>query len=436
MHRTLLASSLRIAVACLLAASAVALGQAADRASLVNPLVGTSNGGNVFPGATMPFGMVQFSPEATPVNPRRPIAAPGGYEYRADRTRGFSLTNVEGWGCAGGSGDIPIMPVTEAIEASPSKDFRHAYSAAFNHTDEKAEPGSYRVKLGNGVDVSLAAGTRMGAATFIFPEGQPARVLVRTSDSEAGSTAAQTSIDAATGTVTGSVTSGNFCGYLGTEDRRSYYTLYFVLRFDRPVIETGSWTDAALTPDGIKAEGGTGFGSNGFADDGHGSGVWAGFGAGGQVRLRVGISYVSQANARANVESESSAGASYEQVAARARAEWNKRLNQIEIEGGTPEQRIVFTTALYHSLMTPTLYSDSNGEYTGMDHQVHHVEAGQSAQYANFSGWDVYRSQFQLLTWLDPKLGSDIAQSLFNQSKQDDAAAGIAGRISAEPRTS
>jgi len=390
-----------------------------DRAAAVNPLIGTTNGGNVFPGATMPFGMVQFSPEATPINAKRMIAAPGGYEYRATKIRGFSLTNVEGWGCAGGSGDVPLMPVTEAVMTSPSKDFRQAYAAEFKHADEKAEPGSYRVKLGNGVEVALAAATRMGVASFGFPEGQPARVLVRTSDSEVGSTAAQTRIDVAGGTVTGSVTSGNFCGYIGTEDRRPYYTLHFVACFDRPIVETGAWTDDSVTAGATTSSGGTGFGPKGFPEAGHGSGAWVGFGTGGEVRVRVGISYVSEANARANLEAESLAGTSYEQVAARARSAWNQRLGQIEIEGGTEEQRTVFTTALYHALMTPTVYSDTNGEYTGMDGKVHRVAAGQRVQYANFSGWDVYRSQFQLLTWLDAKQGSDIAQSLYNQSIQD-----------------
>ena len=390
-----------------------------DPASYVNPLVGTANGGNVFPGATMPFGMVQFSPEATPVNARRMIAAPGGYEYRATALRGFSLTNVEGWGCAGGSGDIPFMPITEAVDKSPSSDFRHAYSSSFSHADEKAEPGSYRVKLGNGVEVRLAAATRMGVATFSYPEGKPARVLVRTSDSEVGSTDAQTRIDATTGTVTGSVTSGNFCGYIGTEDRRSYYTLHFVARFDVPVTETGAWKDDTVSPGATTAQGGTGYGPKGSPEAGHGSGVWVGFGAARTVRVRIGISYVSEANAKANLEAESSNGATFEAVAAHAREAWNKRLNQIEIEGGTEEQRTVFITALYHASMTPTTYSDKNGEYMGMDAQVHKVLAPQTVQYANFSGWDVYRSQFQLLTWLDAKQGSEIAQSLYNQSRQD-----------------
>jgi putative alpha-1,2-mannosidase len=234
-------------IAALLASPAGFAGQP-DPASLVNPLVGTTNGGNVFPGATMPFGMVQFSPEATPVNLKRMIAAPGGYEYRATQIRGFSLTNVEGWGCAGASGDVPFMPTTEAITESPSKDFRHTYAENFTHADEKAEPGSYQVKLGNGVQVALAAATRMGAATFTFPAGQPARILVRTSDSEVGSTAAQSKIDGSAGLVTGSVTSGNFCGYIGTEDRRPYYTLYFVARFDRPITETGAWRTRGSCP--------------------------------------------------------------------------------------------------------------------------------------------------------------------------------------------
>jgi predicted alpha-1,2-mannosidase len=393
--------------------------QLSDRASQVNPLIGTTNGGNVFPGATMPFGMVQFSPEASPTNAKRMIAAPGGYEYHSTKIRGFSLTNVEGWGCAGGSGDIPWMPVTEAIETSPSKDFRNTYAVEFSHADEKAEPGSYRVKLANGVEVSLAAATRMGAATFRFPDGKPARLLVRTSDSEVGSTAAQTRIDTATGTITGHVTSGNFCGYLGSEDRRSYYTLYFVAQLDRAIKETGAWKDESLKPGTTDAEGGTGFGAKGFPEAGHGSGVWVGFGNGGEVRLRVGISYVSEANARANLEEESAKGKTYEEVSAKARAAWNERLNRIEIEGGTAQQHTVFTTALYHAQMTPTVYSDANGEYIGMDSKVHKIASGQSAQYANFSGWDVYRSQLQLLTWLDPQVGSDIAQSLYNQSVQD-----------------
>ena len=403
------------------ASTAVLLAEttAADRAAQVNPFIGTANGGNVFPGATTPFGMVQFSPEATPINPKRMIAAPGGYEYRATQLRGFSLTNVEGWGCAGGSGDVPLMPTGKSIDISPSQDFRTAYAAGFTHANEKAVPGSYEVLLADGIRAQLAAGTRFGVASFTFPESSPARVLVRTSDSEVGSTAASTQVDISSRTVTGSVTSGNFCGYIDKEDRRAYYTLYFVAHFDRAVQENGAWHDGTLLPGATHAEGGTGFGAKGFPESGHGSGVWLGFGKGGAVHVRIGISYVSQANAQANLDAESNAGTTFEAVAAQARSSWNQRLNQIAAEGGTPDQQTVFSTALYHALQTPTTYSDADGSYRGMDGQVHRVAAGQNTQYANFSGWDVYRSQMQLVTWLDPQAGSDIAQSLLNQSVQD-----------------
>ncbi len=401
-------------------AAAPALAQT-DPAALVNPFIGTTNGGNVFPGATAPFGMVQFSPEASPFRPGKPIAAPGGYEYRADHIRGFSLTNVEGWGCAGGSGDVPLMPVTSPVSDTPSKDYRTAYSSEFSHAKEKAEPGYYSVSLGNGVEVELTAGERTGAAVFHFPAGKPASVLIRTSDSEVGSEDAHTTVDAAARTVSGSVRSGNFCGYIGTADRRSYYTLYFAARFEEPFTVGGAWHDAIVQPGAARAQGGTGFGPKGFPEAGHGSGVWVGFGQGGRpVHVRVGISYVSEANARANLAAESTLDFAAQKQA--TRMAWNKRLGQIAIEGGTPEQRTVFTTALYHSVQTPTLASDTNGEYRGMDGQVHRLKGGQQKQYANFSGWDVYRSQMQLITWLDPRVGSDVAQSLLNQAQQNGGA--------------
>jgi predicted alpha-1,2-mannosidase len=395
-----------------------------DPVNEVNPFIGTTNGGNVFPGATMPFGMVQFSPEATPVNPRRPIAAPGGYEYKATVIRGFSLTNVEGWGCAGGSGDVPLMPTTDDLTTSPSTDFRHAYASSFTHADEQAVPGSYRVHLGNGVNVALAAGTRVAAASFGFPAGKQATVLIRTSDSEVGSTAAESHLDPTTGIVTGSVTSGNFCGYIGSpdqtyEDKRPYYTLHFTIHFDAKPIAHGAWHDTVLSPAETSSQGGTGFGPKGFPEAGHGSGVYLTFAPGTAVHARIGISYVSVSNAEANLQAEAPVNTTTQAIADRAHAAWGQRLSQIDITGGTPDQRTVFRTALYHSLQTPTTYSDANGEYEGMDHQVHHLSAGQHTQYANFSGWDVYRSQMQLLTWLDPGLGSDIAQSLLNQSRQD-----------------
>ncbi|MGH8307978.1 MAG: glycoside hydrolase family 92 protein, partial [Gammaproteobacteria bacterium] len=212
--------------ACVASAQSTASAPAAE----VNPLIGSANGGNTFPGATLPFGMLQWSPENTRGKHNR-VAAPGGYQYGAMRIRGFSLTHLSGTGCRGASGDVPFMPVTLPITRSPSADGTDQYYASdFNHTDEHAVPGYYRVRLDNGVSVELSAALRSGIARFEFPAGKPANILIRVSDSEVGSSAADIQIDQLTRTVTGSVTSGNFCGYLAKADQRSYYTLYLVIR--------------------------------------------------------------------------------------------------------------------------------------------------------------------------------------------------------------
>ncbi|KGI78130.1 GH92 family glycosyl hydrolase [Oleiagrimonas soli] len=410
-----------IAALALASGATLAAPAATTPADAVHPLIGSRNGGNTFPGATLPFGMLQWSPENTRGHHVR-TAAPGGYQYDATRIRGFSLTHLSGTGCAGASGDVPFMPITVPVTTSPSADAKDArYASDFRHADETARAGDYRVKLANGVAVELAAAPRSGIARFRFPAGKPANLLIRVSDSEVGSSDAQAKIDPRTRTVSGSVTSGNFCGYLAKADQRSYYTLYFVARFDRAFAATGTWRDGAVHAGSTSASGGTTYGAKGWPPVGKGSGAWVGFAGKGarDVTVRVGISYVSLANARANLAAEIPHGSSLAQVRGMARDAWNRALGRIAIQGGTPAQRSVFYTALYHVMMHPNLYSDVNGEYRGFDQMTHRVHGAQQAQYANFSGWDIYRSHLQLVTLLEPKRASDIAQSLFNQARQN-----------------
>lgn len=406
-----------LAAACLIATAA----QAQDLASEVNPFIGTTNGGNTYPGAALPFGMVAFSPEETPLPGRNyPIAAPGGYEWRVSGIKGFSLTHLSGTGCTGASGDIPIMPVTKEVALPPSADDGFTiFSSFFSHSDEEAAPGWYKVALGNGVGVELSATLRTAYGRFSFPKDKPANLLFRTSDSEVGSSDASVQVDPAQGEVTGSVTSGNFCGYLSPDRRESYYTLHFVAKLDRAFTAGGAWTDTQLAPGAREAHGGTSYGDRGHPPGRKGSGAWIAFQPGTTVAMRVGISYVGLANARANLAAESPDGTTLEQVRDAARKAWNARLAQIAVKGGSKDARIVFYTALYHVLLEPNLYSDFDGSYVGFDRKIHKVARPQRAQYANFSGWDVYRSQLQLVTWLDPKTGSDIAQSLLNQANQN-----------------
>ncbi|GGW64772.1 alpha-1,2-mannosidase [Streptomyces lucensis JCM 4490] len=403
------------------AATAGPPGLVKDPTPYVDPLIGTRNGGNVFPGAVVPFGMLSWSPENTRGDATR-TAAPGGYQYDATRVRGFSLTHMSGTGCAGGSGDIPFFPYSGEVTSSPASDTEDAvYASDFTHADETAEPGHYRVGLASGVTADLTATARTGSARFTFPSGRPASLLVRTANSEVGSEDSTVTVDPGTRTISGSVTSGNFCGYLDPEGRRSYYTLHFTARFDRAFEATGTWRDDRLDPGSTRASGGTGgFSHGGRPVAGKGAGAYVRFAPGdGPVNVKVGISYVSREAAEANLAAENPPGRSFDAVREAARRAWRERLGAVRVGGGTDAERTTFYTALYHALLHPNVISDADGRYRGGDGEVHRVGRGHRAQYGTFSGWDVYRDQVQLLTLLDPRTGSDIAQSLYALAGQN-----------------
>ncbi|MEU2621692.1 GH92 family glycosyl hydrolase [Streptomyces sp. NPDC007157] len=392
-----------------------------DPTAYVDPLIGTKNGGDTFPGAVVPFGMLSWSPENTRGDATR-TAAPGGYQYDATRIRGFSLTHMSGTGCAGGSGDIPFFPYAGEVTSSPASDTKDAvYASDFSHADETAEPGHYKVGLASGVTADLTATTRTGSARFTYPAGKPASLLIRTANSEVGSADSTVTIDPATRTVSGSVTSGDFCGYLDPEGQRAYYKLYFTARFDRAFATTGTWQDDRLSPGSTAASGGTGgFSTGGRPVAGKGAGGYVEFAPGtGPVNVKVGISYVSRSAAEANLRAENPPQRSFDAVRDAAHRAWRDRLGAIRVGGGTDTDRTTFYTALYHSLFHPNVISDADGRYRGSDDRVHRVGRGHRAQYGTFSGWDVYRDQVQLLTLLDPGTGSDIAQSLYELARQN-----------------
>lgn len=416
-------------------------GTISDPAVYVDPMVGTSNAGNTHPGAVAPFGMLTWGPDQSFYNGpnsgpdagrgtmRTP--SPSGYEYGSNSIRGFSLTHVSGAGCIGLSGDVPFMPWSGDVGVSPAAadSTASAYRSTFSHSNESASPGRYSVLLDSGVNVDLAATTRTGSGHFTYPQDRTATMLVRASDSLVGSSDADITIDPATRTISGSVTSGNFCGPFTGDGilQRSYYTVHFAAEFDTDFESVGTWTDGQLKVDSTESSGGTGYtgglstngsAANGYPPAGKGSGGWVTF-SDHDVNVRVGISYVSEDNARANLTTENPRGSTIDAVAATTRAAWNEELGRVDIGGGTTDERVTFYTALYHSMLHPNVASDVNGQYTGFDLSTHKVSQGQVAQYATFSGWDVYRSQVQLVTLLDPDRGSDIAESLLNQADQN-----------------
>ncbi|AHI00366.1 GH92 family glycosyl hydrolase [Kutzneria albida] len=383
----------------------------------VDPLIGTAGDGNTYPGATAPFGMVAWSPTSTRGD-QTSTGAANGYQYGVTRLRGFSLTHVNGAGCnPGAAGDVPIMPLTTAVTSSPSADSTDArYASDFTHAAETATPGRYRLALANGVSTDFAATERTTTGTFGFPADRPATLLFRTSNSLNGSADAQTHLDAAHRRVTGSVLTGAFCGRRangGVNNRKSYYRLYFVAEFDQPITGTGTWRDDTLQPGGTDQTGGEGY-ATGRDRAGRGSGGYVSFAPGSRVSMRLAISYVSLEGAERNLRAE--AHGSVDEVAAATERAWNTELGRVRISSPST----VFYTALYHGLQQPNLVSDVDGQYPGMDQKPHRLEPGQHAQYGNFSGWDQYRAQIQLLALLEPVVAGDFAQSLFNYAKQND----------------
>jgi putative alpha-1,2-mannosidase len=417
---------------------------APDLAALVNPFIGTTGGGNVFPGADTPFGMLQWSPD-TAIRPDG-----GGYSARSSEITGFSLVHMSGPGCKFG-GDVPVLPTLGAV--------RPAADDHFQRSRQDAQAGYYSVRLGDGIGVRLTATTRTGLAEFSFPPGRRGNLIFKLTGSQNGDSAVTFKRVSRT-LVEGSVTSRNAdCG------DPEPYTLHFAMRFSRPATGHGTFTAVASSTPHDSSGAASSRGSQpaavlnpgasslsvtargplqlppavpaGAPDaDGHPAyhgklpasaglqpnlsspaGAYVTFPAGAPVLAKVGISYVSVANAASNLAAEDPRW-SFGNIESMAQSSWNALLGKITVTGGSHAQRAVFYTALYHSLLAPSVFSDDNGQYIGTDGKVHRLATGQTAEYTNFSGWDIYRTQAQLEALLDPSAASGAAQSLVNAYDQ------------------
>lgn len=365
----------------------------------VDPLIGTSGGGNTFPGASLPFGMMQWSPDTN---------KDAWYIYSDKQIRGFSLTHLSGAGC-GLYGDFAVLPTPSVLTASPGTDFA-LYAAAFDHSREEAHPGYYAVTFSNGIRVEITVTDRAGIARFVFPDGVSSRILVN-AGSSANTMASQLTKSpdsevygnrielGKSDSFVGSAAAGGFCG------SQSHYKIYVSGRFNKPYKSWAVWQDGSIT-------------SNGKAAQGKHTGAWLDFGKEHEVILKVGISFVSEAGARSNLEREIP-NWNFAGIRANARMTWNNLLNRAEVEGGTSDQRKIFYTGLYHSFLSPNVFSDESGNYIGFDNEVHSLSASQQkAQYANFSDWDIYRNTVQLQALFEPEREGDMMQSLVNDAAQ------------------
>lgn len=405
-----------------------------DLAAHVNPFVGTAprtrdfgtggGAGNTFPGATAPFGMLQWSPDTVP----GAVNVGGGYDWADTKLRGFSLTHLSGPGCAI-FWDVPILPTTVPLDVSPATAGSYAvrpdFVPSFRHDDEEAAPGWYRVRLDpdgpRAIDVALAARTRTGVGRFAFPPAESAAVLFNAGGSAMANSDVALAVDPTLREVSGSVSAGQFCYH------RNRYTLHFAVRFDTPFDGWGTWTDDVLAPGSRTVAQHTDAPfqlrflpeqpSVPPATNATQTGAWVSFDAtaGAVVTARVGISFASVDGARRNLDAESP-DFDVERARDETRAAWNDLLGRVVVEGGTPALTRTFYTMLYRALLAPTVFSDVDGTYRGMDGGTHTAEG--FTKYANVSGWDVYRSAFPLQALLVPRRASDIVASLLADARE------------------
>jgi len=369
-----------------------------DLTGYVNPFIGTDDsdspfpvpggaGGSTYPGAVAPFGMVQLSPDT-------PTASPSGYRDADTSIESFSVTHFDGAGCANNE-DLPFLPLVEPLATSPGTSWV-SYASGYDKASESASPGYYGVTLDSGVKVELTATTRTGMMRLGYPAESAPHFAIHAGRSATGSRVGSVQI-IGDRRVRGVATAGGFCGNEQT------FPMYFVLEFDRPFAGFGTWTGGAMRAGSADASG---------VD----VGAFVRFDPlqSATVQAKIGISFVSVANADANLQSENS-GWDFDGVREGARARWNDILHRVEITGGDEEDLTKFYTALYRVFQSPNVASDVNGDYIGFDRALH--SATDFTLYQNFSGWDIIRSWTHLISALAPE-APDILRSMVIDGQQ------------------
>lgn len=366
----------------------------------VDPLIGTGGVGfgvgSVSPAPQTPFGFARPAPDTT-----EPDGAPGfnhcaGYYYPDSLIDGFSQVRAHGMGIAE-YGFIGLMP-TDGMSAGKTNDI--GYRRAYSHDDETSEVGYYAVTLEDGIRAELTASDHVAFHRYSFVEDADATVIVDLGHhlGDVEILEADVHVAAEAREIWGSVLGGG-----GYARRQGGVRVYFVARFDRAFAGHGVFVD------GVMAEGET-------ERSGSTSGAWARF-DGAAVEVAVGLSFTDIEGARANLEAQL---APFDEVRAATVARWEAHLSRVRVIARSDEELRVFYSALYRSLLMPTLAMDADGRYRGIDLEVHQialVEGVPSYRYStDHSLWDTYRTQVPLLSWLYPDLQRDMVRSLMQMA--------------------
>ena len=353
----------------------------------VNPFIGTDFTGNTYPGAQAPFGMVQLSPDN---------GLPGwdrisGYFYPDSTIAGFSHTHLSGTG-AGDLYDISFMPVTLPYKEADAPLGIHSL---FSHDEETASAGYYQVRLKDyDINVELTATERCGIQRYTFPEADAAIFL---------NLRKAMNWDFTNDTRIEVVDSLTIQGYRFSDGWARDQHIYFRTRFSKPFASVQLDT-AAVIKDGKR------IGSSAIARfDFHTS-------AGEQILVTTAISGVSMEGAARNLAAEAPAD-DFDKYLAVTRKNWNEQLSKVEIKSNDIDEKVKFYTALYHSMLAPTIYSDVDGAYYGPDKQVYQADGW--TNYSTFSLWDTYRAAHPLYTYIEPQRVNDMVKSFLAFSEQN-----------------
>ena len=362
-----------------------------DFAAYVDPFIGTGGHGHTYPGATMPFGMVQLSPDT------RLTGWDGcsAYHYSDDVLYGFSHTHLSGTGCSD-YGDILFMPTAGDVqlERGGPENTSTGYCSRFSHERESASPGCYSVTLDDyGIVAELTATKRVGVHRYTYPKNDESNIIIDLAHRD-------DVISSGIHFVSDTEIEGFRRSRAWAQDQH----VYFYARFSRPFSREGIAIDGDLQEGATHAMGKDVKAFVGFETK-----------EGEEILVKVALSAVDTDGARRNLDAEAP-GWDFDAVQDGAHDAWNESLGKIEVRGGTSEQRTVFYSALYHAMLAPNLYMDVDGRYRGMDLEVH--EADGYEHYTVFSLWDTYRAEHPLFTIMEPERTVDFLRTFISQYEQ------------------
>ena len=390
-----------------------------DFTQFVNPFIGTDKMGHTFPGATTPFGMVQLSPQT---NMQTMYKADGtynsrtyeycaGYQYADSTIIGFAHTNFSGTGHSD-LGDFLVMPTVGKLVLDPLKTEtgEKGFVSSFSHENEKASPGYYKVKLDDyNISAELTASDRVGFHQYTFPESDEAHIILDMVYNVYGYD------DKNVWTFVRVENDSTVTGYRQTHGWARTRTVYFVMEFSKPFKSYGHKKYNKAKYNGFYRK----FNEEENFPEMAGKEIRAFFNfdteENEKISIKFALSSVSTKGAMKNLKAEIPHW-DFEKTKAETQKKWNKELSKIEVKSITPGDKINFYTALYHSMLSPIIYEDVDGQYRGLDQNIHTSDG--FTNYTIFSLWDTYRALHPLFNIIHPKRNNDMIKSMLAHHDQ------------------